>query len=605
MSGALRRLRRRARRRLRRLRHSGAQRSRVLIGCAGLLAVGAIWILITGLLARQQEQRLESRLRAAESLLAAGQLPAAESVARDIPALARRAHLLTTGPAWWLAAEVPFFGEPVHVVRASFAASDRLGTQGVPQLLRVAALLDPTKLRLAGNRIATEPLIQAAPQLASAAAAIDGASRGIDALPNHTWLAMVNGPRLRLQAQLDAVRGYVDAAANAARVLPAMLGTDGPKRYFIGLQNEAEMRGTGGLPGAFAIAVADHGKITFTHFESDDALLPLQTGQHVQTGLDFGPGYDAAYGSATPTSFIVNSDISPNFPYAAQIWARMWEKVSGEHVDGAIAVDPYTLASFLAVTGPVTLPSGTAVTADNIVPLTERDEYSLFDDNEARKAFLVSVLKSASEVLISGRGAATDIARVVSATSQEQRMLVWSSDPATESVLAATSYGGALPPASRPLSAVVLNNIAAGKLDYYLTRTIDYHRSGCASRRDVLVTVDLTNDAPASGLPPYVDTRLDNPPFPVQPGDNRTQLDYYATGGAQLLSASLNGKPTTAAVLTDLGHPIFRIDVELPRGTTQELTLHLTEPAGSGDPVIWHQPGVTPLQVNAYSQPCS
>jgi len=98
-----------------------------------------------------------------------------------------------------------------------------------------------------------------------------------------------------------------------------MLGDHGPKRYFIGLQNEAEMRGTGGLPGTFAIMVADHGTIKFTHFKSDAALLPAASGGLIDTRLDFGSDYTSAYGAADPTKLFVNSNISPNFPYAAKI----------------------------------------------------------------------------------------------------------------------------------------------------------------------------------------------------------------------------------------------------------------------------------------------
>ena len=194
--------------------------------------------------------------------------------------------------------------------------------------------------------------------------------------------------------------------------------------------------------------------------------------------------------------------------------------------------------------------------------------------------------------------------QALSLASREQRLLVWSSDPKAEAALAQTNYGGAIPQTKRPFAGMVLNNIAAGKLDFYLIRALAYHRSGCGSHRDVLVTITLTNHAPASGLPPYVSDRLDNHAGSVSPGDNRTLLDYYATAGAQLLSVSLNGKPTTATLEHDLGHPIFRIDVELPRGTTQTIVLHLQEPAGHGPPQVWRQPGVTPLGVTFFGQTC-
>jgi hypothetical protein len=81
-------------------------------------------------------------------------------------------------------------------------------------------------------------------------------------------------------------------------------------------------------------------------------------------------------------------------------------------------------------------------------------------------------------------------------------------------------------------------------------------------------------------------------------------VDLYSTPGAQLESVTLNGRASTASVEHDLGHPIFRFDLELPRGQTQTIAVHLREPAGSGTPLIWRQPGVTPLQVSVYDQPC-
>ena len=60
---------------------------------------------------------------------------------------------------------------------------------------------------------------------------------------------------------------------------------------------------------------------------------------------------------------------------------------------------------------------------------------------------------------------------------------------------------------------------------------------------------------------------------------------------------------TTSGALDVLGHPVYRMDLELPRGTTQTVVLHLQEPAIQGNPVIWRQPGVTPEAVTAFAQP--
>jgi hypothetical protein len=599
-------LRSQLRTQLRYLRYDVRARRLILLTAGGLLLLAVIWLVVTGLLVRQQVRKLETSLRQVQTYFAAGDLQHAREAAALIPGQAHQAHLLTSGPAWWVAAHVPYLGDPIETVRGATGAGMTLGRDGIPDLLDVATRLDPAKVRVKGDTLDLTALRAAAPELQQATVALTDAQRQVDSLPSSTWLGAVDSRRASLASQLRTLTGYITAADRAARILPTMLGAKTPQRYFIGMQNEAEMRGTGGLPGAFAIAVASHGTVRFTHFASDAELEPAATRQLVHTGLDFGKQYGAAFAQSLPTSSFLNSNVSPNFPYAAQVWARMWEQVSGEHVDGAVAVDPTVLGYILAATGPVSLPnSGMVVNAQNVVPLTQRDEYTLFTDNVARKAFLVAVLKATSHALISGRGSASVLARLMVSASEQQRLQVWSSDAAVESELAATSYGAVLGAGDRPLAAPVLNNMSGGKLDYYLTRTLTYHRSGCGSSRDVLVTLTLTDNAPPYGLPPYVTDRLDaNQPANSRPGDYSTLLDYYATSGAQLLSVRVNGTPATAAAYTVDGRPMYRLQVQLRRGTTQTIELHMQEPPGAGSPLIWRQPGVTPMSVTAYSQSC-
>jgi Protein of unknown function (DUF4012) len=594
---------RRTRRTIRYLRYHRRPLRVTLLITGGLLGLGLIWILVTALLARQQAENLDNRLQTVRVLLAEGRLDEAQQVAKGIPKVAERAHELTSGPAWWAAAQVPFLGDPLEVARGTMTAGAQVG-HAVPGLMRVVAQLDPAALRTSGDSIRLEPLVRAAPALRQAARIIDAGAAALDTLPKSTWIGAADRGRNRVAADLDLIRGYVDAAARVSETLPTMLGSDRPQTYFIGLQNEAELRGTGGLPGAFAIARAYHGTLRFQRFESDAALLPPGKNHIIRTGLSFGPGYASAYGPSLPTSTFVDSNVSPNFPYAARIWQAMWQRVSGQRVDGVLALDPTVLSYFLAVTGPARLSGGGTIDASNVVTLTQRDEYVMFSDNIKRKEFIVSVLRAASHKLTSGIGSGLGILHAASQAGSEQRLLAWSADPRVESVLEASHFAGTIPRDRRPFSAVVLNNAAAGKLDFYLTRSVTYERTGCGPTRDILVTIKLTNNAPATGLPPYVVSRLDNPPPSARPGDNHALVDLYASPGAQLDSVTLDGEPSTASVEHDLGHPIFRFDLELPRATTRTIAVHLREPAGVGEPELWHQPGVTPIVVQSYDQRC-
>jgi hypothetical protein len=601
-SSARRRLRRRLRRWYRQLRYQPAGRKRIVLWTlGGIIGLGLLWIVVTGLVARSQAEQLESQIAKVRILVSQGRVAEARAAAGSIPSMAARAHRLTTGPAWWVAAHIPYVGEPLDVMRDVFAAADRFGST-IPDFVRVSSLLEPTSLRANGSTIRIAPIVEARPGLLSIKAKLDGAYAQVGHLSG-TWLSLVNSRKDQFADELERVRGYVDAAVRASDVLPTMLGQARPQRYFIALQTEAELRGTGGLPGAFTIATAYHGRIHFEQFYSDTKMLPNATHRLIKTGLDFGSDYDKAYGPSGPTDSYLDSNVSPNFPYAAQIWAAMWRKVSGEQVDGVLAIDPTAIAYFLDVMRPITV-SGQLVTGANVVDLTERQQYALFPDDAQRKDFEVGVLHAVARELTSGIGNPVALLHATGLSGSQRRLLVWSRDPHVQRVLVDGDFAGAIPRTDQPFSALILNNAASGKLDYYLGRSVQYQRTGCGSSRDVLVTITLVNGAPASGLPAYVTTRLDDHAKQAKPGDNRELLDYYATDGAQLQSITIDGKQSTAGVLQIDGHTVFRLDLELPQGSTKTIVLHLSEPAGHGSPLIWQQPGATPLQLNQSVQKC-
>ena len=72
----------------------------------------------------------------------------------------------------------------------------------------------------------------------------------------------IAGPVTELQTKVDDASALADRASLAVRLLPAMLGGDGPRHYLFLFQNNAEIRATGGIPGAFALMKADDGKLT-------------------------------------------------------------------------------------------------------------------------------------------------------------------------------------------------------------------------------------------------------------------------------------------------------------------------------------------------------
>ena len=591
------------RRRIRVNRRKRHRRRRIgiammIAGCVILLA--GVWLVVTGLIARRELTTARSEVHTLRSEISSGDLAAARRTAADFAKHAHRAHLLTTGPVWALAAGLPDGGEPLKTVRGVAASIDVLGADALPQLVRASEGIDPANVRSADGTIDLARIAATVPALDHASATMATAAHRIDGLPRITWLHSIDTARSDVASQLASLRNQITSAAVAARVAPTMLGQDGPKRYFVAFQNEAEARGTGGLPGAFAIVQADHGKLRFIRFENDTTLDGVAA-----ANIDFGPAYHQLYDGANTTTDYRNSNLSPNFPYAAQVWVSMWQKYSGEHLDGAMALDPTALSYLLGVTGPATLADKSAVTAANVVALTQSTVYARFaTDNDARRAYLLAIARAVSTKIIDTRGDTSALVRAAAHAAGERRLLIWSADPAAESDLTKTSVGGAIPTTTAPYVGLSIVNDGGNKLDYYLDRKITWQRSGCGSSRQSTVTITLTNNAPASGLPAYVIARSDIRNYPVKPGDNRLEVSYLATTGATMSAVSIDGRPATSGIGFEHQHPLYTVDLELPRGTTRTIVLHLTEPGSNAAPIVLRQPLVRPLTVTLDDARC-
>ncbi|MEV6739049.1 DUF4012 domain-containing protein [Streptomyces sp. NPDC051104] len=590
----------------------------MLLIAAAVPTAAVAWIGVTGWLARSELLAVQHDLNALRASVATAEAgphstaaiaagPSAESpqerLLRSAAAHASRAHHLTTGPAWYTAAQLPFLGGPLQNVRGTAQAADNLAGDVLPPLVRAVPRLTAGAHAGGIPRALTELESQApaVEQAAHVAAKVrDDARR----LPHSTWLPAADRAREQLAQQLDRLVPQMRDVAVAARVVPSMLGAHGPRHYFLSFQNTAEARGTGGLPGAFAVLKADRGLLSFEHFGNDREL------DGIPADVNLGAEFSDQYGNNEPASVWENSNLSPHFPYAARIWTAVWHKHTGRRLDGAFAIDPATLGLLLRATGPARMSDGTAITADNAVDLTERTSYAKYDDVTSRKAFFVEAARAAAEQLMK---AADDphllpaLLRAVHDVQREGRLQVWSAHPDEQRQLESRPFGGALPEGPGPFAGLVVNNAAGTKLDYYLDRSLVWAPGACTNTgRSVTVTVTLTNRAPASGLPYYVTQRVDAPPYRTRPGDNRLMVSYYAGKGAHLTRATLDGHPVELIPGVERGHPVYTLDLELPRQSSRTLVLHLREPEADRAPTILRQALVTPLRaVVKPAGPCS
>lgn len=287
-------------------------------------------------------------------------------------------------------------------------------------------------------------------------------------------------------------------------IAPGLMGLEGARTYLIAFQNPAEARGTGGIIGGYASIRVINGKTTVLRVGSNVQLHSLQ-----DSPVFISKEFTDLYGS--DPGIWQNSNMSPHFPYGAQIWLGLWKKQFGESLDGVIAIDPIALSSILKVIGPVTMADGQVITSANVVEQTLSLAYQRFAaDNTARKGYLVDIAKLVLQRLVQGGYSKIELARQLSTPAHEGRTLFYSTHGDEEKIIEPSIIGGALSEAPNDEFRVVVENTAGNKMDYYLDRNVKIKSLACSPQRNTQISVTLTNSVdPKAVLPTYVMGRLD------------------------------------------------------------------------------------------------
>ncbi len=373
---------------------------------------------------------------------------------------------------------------------------------------------------------------------------------------------------------------------SCCRVLPGFLGGDEPKTYFFGAQNPAELRGTGGLIGAYSTLRVEDGRFRFSPFVPIHNLESPPLRSIPPPNADFSANYDQFRRGGR---FWTSINVMPDFPSVAQAILSSYEAATGTELDGVILADPFAEAALLAASGPIRLPGyDVEIGADNVVTFTTNEAYSVFTDPVRRKRVLGDVARAAFERFVNQPSADFgDLKELIDAAG-ERHIQVFSEDPSMQAALNATAIGGALRPprADGDLLSVVVNSAAGSKVDFYQERNISYSVDlGDDGAATAELELTLRNTAPTSGPPRYVIG-----PFPVvdggagpilrglEAGESVALVNVYCGADCIPREARMHGAPVEVATNEDLGIRYVQHYFPIRSGEQETLTLSWDEP---------------------------
>lgn len=522
---------------------------------------------------------VDDGVRAARDGLAAVERSDREGAARafDVAADAFRKADGSIG-AWWArpALVVPVVGHHAEALRALASSGADLASVGA----KAAREADPDSLRLANGQIDLDALAAVRRPLEAAMASLDRSEAALEGADSPWLVAPVADRVEELRDRVLSASKSTRTAVSALRLAPAMLGADGPRRYFLAIQTPAEARAAGGLMGNFGELVADGGRIQLGRFGRVQELN-LGGGGKART-ITGPPDYVRRYTAFMPAKFWQTVTMSPDFPSVAQVMEELYPQSGGAEVDGVISVDPYAFAGLLKLVGSITLPGRPEINAENAAKLLLHDTYVEFgEEGEVdRVDFIGTVARTlftrlTSTTLPSPRAIAEALSPVVAG----RHLQLASVRPAEQRFFEDIGADGAVPPLRGDFLGVVSQNYNGNKIDWFLRRSYRYEvrydpASGEVAGR---VEIRLRNEAPASGLPPAV-IGFGGFAAPDQPisenGENIQLVSVYSP--LSLKRLTVEGRSVTVAQENELGRRVYSAPVRIPSGTTRTVVVELS-----------------------------
>ena len=576
---------RRRRRRLRRWyqRRGGAR----VIGTVvvSLLVIGGLVFALQAFTASSDLRRAASQATVLQDQIVTGNAGAAGTL-EALQRSTASAKDQTDGFLWSIGSRIPILGNNVGAVRAVSAILDDVATTALPPVVEVSSSLDLDAFSPQGGTIDLANVVSIAPAVAAADASLTSARADLDKVDSTGLLLPLREPIATVKDRLVAAQSAAASANVAARLMPTMLGQGETRRYLLLIQNNAEVRATGGIPGSYAVITARNGRIKMGQ-QGSIFDLPQFTSPVVPLTSD-----EKTVFTEQMVRDLRDITVTPDFPRTGEIARAMARDGLDTDIDGVISVDPVAMSYILGGTGPVTLDSGVTLDQTTAVDLLLSQVYLAFTDLDAQDDFFEAAARKIFDAVTSGTAQSRPVIAAMVRAATENRLTMWSSHPDEQAQIRRTGLSGAFATdeGSVPHLGVYFGDAVGGKMQYYFDFTTVATSTRCleGGRQLITMTTELVSSAPL-GLPARV-AGID-PDVPA--GEMRLITWLYAPFGGRFTDIRLDGESQLITTAELDGRAETSVPVTLAPGQRRTLTATVvTGPGQDADGVLSTTPGI-------------
>ena len=385
-------------------------------------------------------------------------------------------------PFLWLCPRlgwIPEYGDDLAAIPPSIEMSEHLLNAALLSVQTAQPLLNEFDSQYSALNVTdlTAILLEMEPALSEARQEVDAALAARSRIE-----AEQLDSRLRnlIEDDIDPILKLADQGLALGMALPNVLGSgpDGPKTYMLLIQNEDELRPTGGFITSIGHLVLHNGEIIRLEFESVDA--------DVQE--DWSRPYPAAPWQMqeymnSRVLILRDANWFSDFPTTAR-WAEYLYAYTHSHsVDGIIAVDQQFLVMLLAEIGPLRVEDApNPLTHQNVIEYMRQSKIPSAEEAGSpgwyRKEFIGNIANAILGELTSGsahdwRG----ISQVFLRALEERHLLLQFDDPVLAALITERGWDNAVRPPEGDYLMVTDTNIGFNKtnaaVDLSLTYEVD------------------------------------------------------------------------------------------------------------------------------------
>jgi len=313
-------------------------------------------------------------------------------------------------------------------------------------------------------------LAEIRPQLEEDLAAIQGTRKAYQGIARDQL-----SPRMqRWSAQLDRALRAIEFAVVGGLVTPDLLAVDGDRTYLVLIQNEDELRATGGFISAVARVSVVQGIPVAVQFEDSYAVDDFS-----QPYPD--PPEPLLEYMLSELWLFRDSNWEPDFRLSAQKAIELYGISRPGDVDGVIALDQQAIVSLVEAIGPLSVPGiPEPVSGSNVIQVS-REAWNPGSDPAGdwwahRKDVMEAVLQAAVARFAQGvvREDAMALAGALLRSLEERHVLIYVLDEQTAAVLNQAHWDGGILPAEQDYLLVIDTNMGFNKANALVEERIEY-----------------------------------------------------------------------------------------------------------------------------------